>query len=377
MTIVKPKNLAIAGGGQLAQMMIPAARSLEMSIKVLDPDAACSSAGLVDEVVVGAFNDVDALRALARNADVITFEIEKIDTEVLSALASEGATIRPSPAVLAVIQDKLAQKDFYSRYGIPTSNYHEFTTLDDISFDLPYVWKSRRDGYDGRGVRVISNESDWQGLASIPALIEAMVPIDYELATLIARGVNGEIAEYPVTEIVMDPHAHVMDSVIAPASAPPAVEQQCREIARALVEAFDYVGLLAIEFFVDSNGDVLVNEVSPRPHNSGHYTIEACKTSQFEQHLRAVCGLPLGSTEQIAAALTFNVLGAPDALGKPRYIGFADNDHPPGVYVHNYDKPEVRPGRKMAHATVVGADRETVIKLAQQVRGNIRVEAQA
>lgn len=372
---VRAATVGIAGGGQLARMMFPAADRLALKLVVLDPDPNCSSASLAHETIVGPFDSASCLRRLAEHSDVITFEIERINADVLAELESEGHIVRPSSLVLKTIQDKLLQKQFLQHNGIPTSPFAALDSLRALSGKLPCVWKARRDGYDGRGVAMLHSASDVAELPEVPAMIEDQVDIDYELALLIARDAGGAVAVYPLTDIIMDPHAHVMESVIVPAEVPPSVNKQCLELAAAVVEALDYVGVLAIEYFVDRRGRVTVNELSPRPHNSGHYTIEACATSQFEQHLRAVTDSGLASTELKSPAVTFNVLGAAGASGKPRYIGFNGWSASDGVYVHSYDKPEVRPGRKMGHVTVVASSRTAAIEKAQRIKHEIRVVA--
>lgn len=366
--------VGVAGGGQLAQMMLPAAAKLGLEIVVLDPDANCSAAGQASHTVVGSFDSLEALRDLAARSDVVTFEIERISTVALRTLEAEGHRVRPSAAVLEVIQDKLVQKQFLERHAIPTSAFVACTPPEALPWPLPCVWKARRDGYDGRGVAMLRREGDVARLPPGEAMLEALVDIDYELAIMVARDVRGNVAHYPLTEILMDPQAHVMDTVLAPAEAPAAVAACCASLAEAVVSALDYVGVLAIEFFVDRHGEVLVNEISPRPHNSGHYTIEACATSQFEQHLRAVSGRELGATTLLRPALTFNVLGAPGAHGTPVYVGFDAFESDDDVHVHCYDKPLVRPGRKMAHITVLADSRAAALARAARIRETVRVE---
>ncbi|MEX2480148.1 MAG: 5-(carboxyamino)imidazole ribonucleotide synthase [Gammaproteobacteria bacterium] len=362
--------IGIAGGGQLAQMMLPAAARLGLDVVVLDPDPQCSASAQAQGTVVGAFDSASALAELAARSDVVTFEIERIDAAALGELERAGHRVRPAAATLAIIQDKLTQKEFLAGHGVPVGSFSAYAGAP----PLPCVWKARRDGYDGRGVTVLRTTSDVAALPDTPAMIEPLVDIDYELAILIARDAQGKLVHYPLVEIVMDDAAHVMDTVIAPAEVPAAIAARCREIATIIVEAFGYIGILAIEFFVDRRGQVLVNEVSPRPHNSGHYTIEACATSQFEQHLRAVADLGLGSAELQQAAVTFNVLGAAQARGIPHYIGFDRCAEQDGVFVHCYDKPVVHPGRKMAHVTVLAATRAAALDKAARIKQAIRVE---
>ncbi len=368
-------TVGIAGGGQLAQMMLEAATRLGLEVVVMDPDAACSAAAGAKTALVGAFDSYETLAELARLSDVVTFEIERVDAGALARLEAEGHCVRPSAATLATIQDKLVQKQFLARHGIPTSRFEALDPPSAFARELPCVWKARRDGYDGRGVAMLRTPADVQGLPRQPALLEDLVDIDYELATLVARDASGTMVDYPVAEIVMDPAAHVMDSVVVPSEAPPAVAARCRALARRVAGALDYVGILALEFFVDRGGRVFVNEISPRPHNSGHYTIEACSVSQFEQHLRAVADLGLVEPEVRAAAVTFNVLGAPGARGVPRYVGFDGHGDADRVYVHCYDKPEVRPGRKMAHATVLAETRAAALAQAARIKPELRVES--
>jgi len=265
------------------------------------------------------------------------------------------------------------QKKFLRDHGIPTSSFTPFDPQNTAAPKFPCVWKACRDGYDGRGVAIVQDATALAALPPVAALLEERVAIELELAILIARDAHGETVTYPLTEIVMDPQDHIMDSVIAPAEVSDSIARQCQDIAEALATALGYIGILAIEFFVDTDGQVLVNEMSPRPHNSGHYTIEACATSQFEQHLRAVTGAGLTNGDLLSAAVTFNVLGAQGASGKPHYVGFDGWSESDRVYVHSYDKPEVRPGRKMGHVTVLAENRAAAIEKAQRIKGSIQV----
>ncbi|MEM7280644.1 MAG: 5-(carboxyamino)imidazole ribonucleotide synthase [Pseudomonadota bacterium] len=366
-------TVGIAGGGQLGLMMAEAANTLNIKVVALDPDAQCSVVDNTEELIVANFDSVEGINQLGEKSDVVTFEIERISVDALAELEEKGIPVRPSSKVLNIIQDKLLQKQFLRENNIPTSDFTSLDSPSDIEGQLPRVWKARRDGYDGRGVQIIRSKEQIAELPGTPALGEELVDIDYELAIMIARGVDGTVRHYPLTEIEMDPDAHVMLRVIAPARVPSRVHSECCTRAEQVVNALDYVGVMALEFFVDRGGNVFVNELSPRPHNSGHYTIEACVTSQFEQHMRAVAGHELGDTTIKGAAVTFNVLGAEGAWGKPYYVGFDQTQ--PNVFFHNYGKSQVRPGRKMAHVTVLGEDRETAMALADEIHPNIRVES--
>ncbi len=349
-------------------MMAAAARRLGLKLCVLDPDAACSAADVADSVLVGAYDSLTALRTLARKSDWVTYEIERVNTGSLRCLENLGHVVAPSATVLETVQDKLLQKHFLRAHGIPTSAFQIFRPDVEREDSMPFVWKARRDGYDGRGVAVVQDAADLARLPQVPALREALVDIERELAILVARDATGALECYPVVEIIMNPERHVLDTVVAPAAIDKAIAARAREIGTEIAVGLDYVGILAVEFFVERGGKLLVNEISPRPHNAGHYTIEACAVSQFEQHLRAVAGLGLRPAGMRGAAVTFNVLGADDAYGRPRYIGFDEAAATANAHVHCYAKREVRPGRKMAHVTVLGANSGTVLSVAQELR---------
>ncbi len=360
-------SIGIAGGGQLARMLIEAAGDLGLRTVVLDPDANCSASTCADEFLVGGFESASDLTRLAHATDALTFEIERVDATVLETLEHAGFTISPSSRVLATIQDKLVQKRFLEALSIPTPAFRPFDPdIDEPA--LPCVWKARRGGYDGRGVAVIRSRDDIAGLPRVAAMTEELVDLQHEFAIIVARGANGEKKCYPLTEIHMDPAANVLDTVVAPAAADPAVVDICRGYACDIADALEYVGVLAIELFLDGNGEISVNELSPRPHNSGHYSIEACATSQFAQHLRAVAGLPLGSTDLETPAACFNLLGPTDpaVVDKLARRGVLGVD----VFVHDYAKIPLSPGRKVGHVTVTAstadeaAARAAAIKLA-------------
>lgn len=343
-------SVGIAGGGQLARMLIEAAGDLGLRTVVLDPSADCSAATCADELFVGEFESAADLRKLAAATDVLTFEIERVDATVLAALEGAGFTINPSSRVLGTIQDKLVQKRFLESLSIPTPAFRAFDPASDEAPEPPFVWKARRGGYDGRGVAVIRDRGELAGLPAGPAMIEELVDLEGEFAIIVARGTNGETQCYPLTEIHMDPEANILDTVVAPAAVNADVEASCRRYACEIADALDYVGVLAIELFLDRNGTVSVNELSPRPHNSGHYSIEACATSQFAEHLRAVAGLPLGPTDLKVPAACFNLLGPTDPavvidLARRGVLG-------PDVFVHDYAKIPLSPGRKVGHVTV-------------------------
>lgn len=369
-------RLGIIGGGQLARMMIPAATQLGCEVVILDPTPDSPAGQLASAQIVAAFDDADSLRALAEGCDLTTFDIETIATEPLQRLAEAGHVILPSPDLLAVIQDKLMQKQRLLDAGIPTS---AFVALDEpdaasmVEFGLPLVQKARRGGYDGRGVAVFTDAVIEDRVLPVPSLLERYVDFRCELAVMVARSREGETRSYPVVEMVFDDRANVLDLLLAPARIDSEVAMRAQRLAEQTVTALDGVGMFGVELFLTRSGELLVNEVAPRTHNSGHWTIEACRTSQFEQHLRAIVGLPLGDTTQHSPAVMLNLLGEANAGGAVVIEGLDDALALPGVAVHLYGKQAVRPYRKMGHVTITAADLDTALALAAQVRGTLRI----
>lgn len=370
-------RLGIIGGGQLARMMVPEAARLGLDTLVLDPTPHSPGGQLSGAEIVGALDDAARLTELVEASTISTYEIEAIDTTVLEALAARGHVVRPAPSVLARIQDKLLQKQQLAAAGVPTS---EFVAVDDpdartlADFGLPLVQKARRGGYDGRGVAVFKAAIIEEEVLRVPSLAERFVDFRCELAVLVARGVSGEVATYPVVEMVFDERANVLDLLLAPARIDGAIAERAREVAIAAVEAFDGVGIFGVELFLTRDDEILVNEIAPRPHNSGHWTIEACETSQFEQHVRAVAGLPLGSTRQHCPAVMVNLLGSATARGTPVVVGLEDALALPGVAVHLYGKATVSPLRKMGHVTVTAESMDDALRIANAARDALRIE---
>ncbi len=368
--------VGIVGGGQLARMMAEAASNIGLEITVLDPTPACPAAEFATQLV-GEFDDERQLAVLAHQAAVVTLDIEAVSAHCLETLERNGTRVAPAARVLAIIQDKLRQKEFLAQHGFPTSPFCAVTNQAELAaFELPCIVKARRHGYDGRGVKRVTSHEDALEMLKTPCLAERLVEIDKELAIMVARNWRGEVVTYPVVEAEFDARANILDVIKAPAAVPSVVAARCEQLAREIVIALDGVGIFGIEFFLDRAGQVLVNEISPRPHNSGHYTIEACATSQFEQHLRAVAGLPLGSASLRAAAVSFNLLGALEADGTPVYEGLNAAQAMPGVAVHLYGKHRVKPFRKMGHVTVTSDTLDHAVLIAQTLRASLRVTSE-
>lgn len=364
-------RIGIIGGGQLARMMVTAAKRLGCTCVVLDPTPNSPAGQVAGHQIVGGFHDPDKLRELVETTDVTTFDIEDIDSEILIELENEGRRIHPSPRVLAVIQDKLIQKRLIRDAGIPTADFVEVegdlaTAVAD--FGHPLVQKARRGGYDGRGIAVMMGPEDFPRSLPVPSYLERFVEAEKEIAVLVARSEDGHTRCYPVVEMVFRPGENLLDLLLAPADLPHPLAAAAEEVALRTVEALGGVGVFGVEMFLTADGRILVNEVAPRTHNSGHYTIESCMTDQFEQHLRAVIGLPLGETDLISPAAMINILGSPGHSGRPVINGIAAALTVPGACIHIYGKGATKPYRKMGHVTVLDADVAAARTKAERVR---------
>jgi 5-(carboxyamino)imidazole ribonucleotide synthase len=362
-----PRTIGIIGGGQLGRMMIYRAKKLGFRFAVLDEEGAPAES-LADIFIKGSLKDPQAIWELAKAADVLTYEIEHINTEALEGLAE--TPVCPSPAVLKIIQDKLSQKELFAKQGIPTAAF--FADAADLAKNkFPLVQKARREGYDGRGVRILQNAA--AAALPVPSLFEELVDIDKELAVMAARGRDGSLAVYPVVEMTFNPGHNICDTVIAPARIDEKTAAAAHQIALAAVAALDGVGIFGVELFLDKQGRILLNEVAPRPHNSGHYTMEACVTCQFEQHIRAVAGLPLGDAALLRPAVMINLLGRPGGAGRPVIEGLHEALSVPGLSLHLYGKTEARPFRKMGHLTVTAETLDEALEKARYARSVLKI----
>ena len=356
--------------------MVRAAKSLGCTCAVLDPVQGSPAGQLAGHQIVGQHSDPAMVRELAAACDVVTFELEDVETETLIQLEKEGHKIYPRPGLLAIIQDKLSQKQFLRDAGIPTSEFIEMPVADAQAFSefgYPLVQKARRGGYDGRGVAVMQDEQAFARHLPLAGFVERFVDAEKELAVMVARNPHGECKAYPTVEMRFHADNNVLDFLLAPARIAVEVARRAEALAVQTVEAMDGVGVFGIELFLTRDGQLLVNEVAPRTHNSGHHTIEACVTDQFEQHLRAIIGLPLGDTRQLAPATMVNLLGDPGYEGRPMIAGLAAALAIPGVCVHIYGKAVTKPGRKMGHVTVIDETIDKACDKTNKVKGLIRV----
>lgn len=375
-------KLGILGGGQLGKMMLYETRKFDITTHVLDPSSEAPCRIACDVFEQGDLMDFDTVYAFGKKVDVLTFEIESVNIEALAALEKEGIKVFPSSKTLQNIQDKGVQKKFYATHNIPTSPFTIFETLEGLKKSieknetpLPFVWKSCTGGYDGQGVSIIKTVSQLDTLPNRPCIAEDLVPFKNELAVIVARNPGGQVVTYPVVEMEFHPEANQVEYVICPARIDHKIAEKARGIAVKVSEAFEHVGLLAVEMFQTEDDEIIVNEVAPRPHNSGHYSIEASYTNQFEQHIRAILNLPLGNTESKVGGIMVNLVGAEGHTGDVVYQNIEKILAMDGVTPHIYGKKQTRPFRKMGHVTIVDKDIDTARKVAQVVKDLIKVVA--
>ncbi|APS37707.1 5-(carboxyamino)imidazole ribonucleotide synthase [Salegentibacter sp. T436] len=373
-------KLGILGGGQLGKMMLYETRKYDIQTNVVDPNPEAPCKIACDYFETGDLMNFDTVVNFGRKVDVLTFEIEGVNVEAIKQLQKEGVKTYPSAETLEKIQNKGIQKNFYKKHEIPTANFEVFSNkkelisaLENSKINLPFVWKSTTGGYDGKGVSVIKNKKALNDLPDAECIAENLVPFKNELAVIVARSASGEVKTYPVVEMEFHPTANQVEYVICPARIEDSVAQKARELAVKVSEAFEHVGLLAVEMFQTDNDEILVNEVAPRPHNSGHYSIEASYTNQFEQHIRAILDLPLGNTDSKVGGIMVNLVGDAAHEGEVVYENIEKIMKMPGVTPHIYGKKITRPFRKMGHVTIVNKDLAEARKIAEQVKNSIKV----
>jgi 5-(carboxyamino)imidazole ribonucleotide synthase len=370
-------KLGILGGGQLGRMLIQSGIDYNIPFSVLDPDANAPCSTLV-EFHHGKLTDFDTVMKFGLACDIITIEIENVNTAALKELAKRGKKVFPQPDVIELIQDKRSQKIFYRDCNIPTAEFILVENSSDVRKRedyLPAVNKLGKEGYDGRGVQILKSRADLDKAFDAPGLVEKLVDFDKEISVIVARNAHGDIKSFPPVEMVFHPEQNLVEYLFAPAEIAKSIESEADQIARKIVQELNMVGLLAVEMFVTKEGSVLVNEIAPRPHNSGHQTIEANVTSQYEQHLRAILSLPLGDTSLILPSAMVNLLGEPGHMGPAIYQGFEDVVKLPGVHVHLYGKQITKPFRKMGHVTIVDADISALKQKTNFVKQTLKVIA--
>jgi len=375
-----PFKLGILGGGQLGKMMLNDTRKFDIYTCVLDPsnEAPCKIA--CNEFYQGDLMDFETVLNFGKKVDVLTIEIENVNVDALEKLEKEGIQVYPSSKTLRTIQNKAKQKLFYVDHNLPTAPFSRYAYKDEIltaieheSLDFPFVWKSAQFGYDGNGVKIIRTHSDLDDLPNVECITEKLIPFKNELSVIVARNVEGKVKIFPVVEMEFHPEANQVEYVICPARISKEVALKAELVALKTSAAFNHVGLLAVEMFHTENDEILINEVAPRPHNSGHHTIEASYTSQFEQHLRAILNLPLGRTDSKVGCIMVNLVGAEDYVGNVVYKNIESIMEMDGVTPHIYGKKQTRPFRKMGHVTIVHEDINEARKIAEKVKNTIKV----
>lgn len=371
-------TLSILGGGQLGRMLLQEAINFNISCRVLDPDAHAPCKELSSEFVCGSLSDFDTVYQFGKSAKTLTIEIEKVNTDALEKLEQEGVKVYPPSRVIRLIQDKGTQKQFFKENEIPTAPFELVNTKDDLartSFSYPYIQKLRKDGYDGRGVLKIKNEADLTTAFEAPSLVEQCIDFKQEIAVMVARNERGEIKTFPVVDMDFNPEANLVEYVFSPSNLAPNIQAKAEELAIQIAKNLQLVGVLAVEFFLTKNDELLVNELAPRPHNSVHQSIEGNITSQFEQHLRAIFNLPLGDTRCIQHAVMINVLGEPGFEGIAQYEGLEEVLKMSGVFIHLYGKKFTKPFRKMGHVTILDENRDLAIEKAKKIQALLKVKA--
>ena len=373
-------TLGILGGGQLGKMLLYETRKFDIKTNVIDPskEAPCKIA--CDHFEIGDLMDFDTVYNFGKKVDVLTFEIELVNIEALEKLENEGIIVYPSSKTLRNINDKITQKQFYQTHQIPTSPFQIFNSKNNLlqaisnqDLSFPFVWKQSKGGYDGMGVSIIRKKEDLDKLRNVPCIAEQLITFKNELAVIVTRNPKGEIKTYPVVEMEFHPEANQVEYVICPARIDNKVAEKARAIAVKVSKAFEHVGLLAVELFQTEDDEIMVNEVAPRPHNSGHYSIEGSVTNQFEQHLRAILNLPLGETNSKIAAIMVNLVGEEGYTGNVQYKNMENILNLEGVSPHIYGKKQTRPFRKMGHVTIVNKDIDKAHKIAEMVKKTIKV----
>ena len=374
------KTIGILGGGQLGKMLLTTTRQWDIQTKVMDPSFEAPARLACNRFVQGDLMDYEAVVAFGKDIDILTIEIENVNADALAHLEKQGVRVYPQAQVLKIIQNKCHQKEFYKKNNIPTASFQLFSSKEELKdavvrgfVSFPFVWKSESMGYDGYGVKIVRSNHDLEQVNEGGCMAEDLVNIDKELGIIVCRSPKREIQCYPCVEMEFHPEANQVEYVLSPARISKAIAKKAEEVALSVSRAFQHVGLLAVELFLTKEGEIWVNEVAPRPHNSGHYSIEASYTSQFEQHTRAILNLPLGNTENKLTGVMVNLVGKKGYTGAVHYKNLEHILAIEGVNPHIYGKKETRPFRKMGHITIVNKDLDIARKIAEEVKETIEV----
>jgi 5-(carboxyamino)imidazole ribonucleotide synthase len=372
----KTLRIGILGGGQLGRMLLQAATKYKVETFVLETGKNPPAASLCNHFIEGDIKDFDTVYKFGKRVDVLTIEIENVNNEALDLLEKEGLKVYPSPAALKIIKDKGLQKQFYKNHHIPTAGFylinHKYELNSYLSF-LPLALKLRSGGYDGKGVELLRDQSDFPKAFDAPCVLEKLVDIEKEISVIVAKNANGETAVYPPVEMVFDPRYNLVDYLLSPAEISEEQAQLSQEIAMEVMNALDSPGIFAVELFLDKQGNILVNETAPRAHNSGHQSIEGNHSSQYDMQMRLLQNLPLGDTSLTKPSLMLNLIGEPGHSGPVKYDGLEEVENMKDVYVHLYGKEETKPGRKMGHVTLLGENKAELLEKAGLIKKKLKV----
>ena len=372
-------RLGILGGGQLGRMLIQEAINYNVTTRVLDPDKDAPCKNITDLFVVGSLTDYETVYNFGKQTDLLTVEIEKVNVDALEQLEKEGVLVYPQSRVIRIIQDKGLQKQFFKENDIPTAAFQLIASREGLKHSqapFPYIQKLRKDGYDGKGVFKVKSKADLDEAFDAPSILEECIDFEKEIAVIVARNMDGEMKTFPCVEMDFNPDANLVEFLISPSSYSFEILERADQLAKKIAESLKIVGILAVEMFLTKEGEILINEIAPRPHNSGHQTIEGNYTSQYSQHLRAIFNLPLGDTRSISNAIMINLLGEKGYEGLADYEGLNEILKIDGVYVHLYGKKFTKPFRKMGHVTIIDNDREKAIEKAKFVQQTLKVKVQ-
>ncbi len=376
---MNPKNrvIGIVGGGQLGRMTIQEARKMDIEVIVLTPSHPSPASDIADDYIIGDLYNSEKIVELSDRCDILTYEIEHINVETLKRIEKKGKIVNPSSKVLEIIQDKSLQKEVLLKNNLPTSRFERITegNLNNLleNFSFPLVQKACKGGYDGKGVFILKSKDDIKNMIKTPSFFEEFVPFEREIATMVARNKNGQVEIYPIVDMVFDEKTNMCDITVCPSSLKEDLQMKAKDIAKKAIEALDGVGIFGVEMFVTKDSQILINEIAPRPHNSGHYTIEGTVTSQYEQYLRAIMNLPLGSSNIIKPSVMINLFGEEGYEGKVEVDGFEEALKIKGINIHLYGKKETKPHRKMGHITVLDDNVDVALLKAKEAKNLIKI----
>lgn len=376
------KKIGIIGGGQLGKMILDETNKIDLQVSILDPNKNSPCKNLTKNFIQGDFNDFDTVLNFGLAHDIISYEIEHINVDALDELVSKGIEVQPSPEILRIIQDKNLQKSFFKENNFPTSDFSYFNSKNDLlnsfkksNLSFPCVWKKTKFGYDGFGVKILNTKNDFSKLPDAEMIIEDLIEFKKELSVIVAVNKKGDIKAYETVEMEFNPDSNQVEFVISPANISENINRNAKKIAYELAKKINLIGLLAVEMFLTNDDKILINEIAPRPHNSGHFSIDACPTSQFKQHINSIMNFELGETSHQNCAVMLNLVGGNSHTGEVKYENLDLVKNQKNVYIHIYGKKITRPNRKMGHVTVICDNFASAYKKAKEIKEIIKVKS--